>query len=559
MRKLAPYFLTAAILFCAVLFYTVPALLRPDDISFDSEAACSLNDGWQWTDSAGTAHEVSLPATLPAAAGETVSLSLTLPDALQPGASLCIRTSLQNIRILVDGQELYSRGLDSSTYLGKVFGSSWNLVRLPGDAAGKTLTLELTSPYARSSGVVNSVSYGSRSALLFQIVRQHLPSLLIAAALLLIGLIILAGHFVLHEKRYNNSILLYLGFFILLSSCWMAGESKMLQFFSGNSFLITNLPYFALMLVPLPYGLYMDQLLGTGRHRGFLLLSWLYAANFCLSTLLILFQVIDFYQTVLWTDGMIGLGVLYSLVCTFYEAVASRSRGARIQLGAVLVLLFFVVAELFNFMFSSLLTISDYLRVGILLFVAINGITSVQKIESFNEADKEKAYLQKLAYTDLLTGGANRTAFYRDLEQLLAREDILTVAQLDVNGLKFINDHYGHAAGDEAIRDTYSCIQSAFGPLGTCYRMGGDEFLCLIPGEDAGKMQAAEQQFQELVRQRGKERDYPFSVAYGASVYRRGEADFQKIMEMYEDKRSSRFSRENAAPDGPWAGEKTEL
>lgn len=555
MKKLAPHFIAAAALFWGFLFLFIPLRLGTPGISFDTEASYPFNSGWSWTDTSGRTYSVTLPATLPAAAGETVSLTRALPDQLVAGSTLSIRTSLQNIRVFVNGRLVYDRGGDSSQYLGRVFGSSWNLIRLSPADAGGTVTLEITSPYARASGVINAVRYGSRSALLYTIAKANMPALLISAAVFLVGLVLFIGHFLLHEKRYNNSVLLYLGLFILLVALWMAGESKMLQFFFSNSFFITSLSYCALMLLPLPYALYMDTLLGTGRHKGFVLLAWICAANLIVCTAGALCEWFDFYDTVLFTDALIAVGLLYSLVCTFYEAVKCNNRSARIQLAAVLVLLAFAVAEIFNFYFSSLLTVSEYLRIGILLFVAINGVSSLKRIERLNEADKEKLYLQKLAYTDLLTGGANRTAFYRDLEKLLAEADVLTVVQFDVNGLKLINDQYGHTRGDQAICDACDCIRRAFGGLGGCYRMGGDEFLCLIRGDDSAALEAAKADFAKAVAALDAAREYPFSVALGASVYRRGEQEFQEILNlsdrsMYENKRSSKRGREDLSAQG---------
>ena len=50
----------------------------------------------------------------------------------------------------------------------------------------------------------------------------------------------------------------------------------------------------------------------------------------------------------------------------------------------------------------------------------------------------------------------------------------------DVNGLKYINDNLGHAAGDELIKGAASCLDNAFSKYGTVYRMGGDEFSAIL-------------------------------------------------------------------------------
>ena len=49
----------------------------------------------------------------------------------------------------------------------------------------------------------------------------------------------------------------------------------------------------------------------------------------------------------------------------------------------------------------------------------------------------------------------------------------------DINGLKEINDHFGHDAGDKLIIGAAQCIEQCFGSRGKLYRIGGDEFVVL--------------------------------------------------------------------------------
>ncbi len=100
--------------------------------------------------------------------------------------------------------------------------------------------------------------------------------------------------------------------------------------------------------------------------------------------------------------------------------------------------------------------------------------------------------LQLAAFTDALTGCANRRAFERDLERELARcsraELDLCVVAADLDGLKAINDSEGHAAGDRAILQLVEAFRRAMRGLDGVYRVGGDEFLIVLPdtsGDDA--------------------------------------------------------------------------
>jgi diguanylate cyclase (GGDEF)-like protein len=93
--------------------------------------------------------------------------------------------------------------------------------------------------------------------------------------------------------------------------------------------------------------------------------------------------------------------------------------------------------------------------------------------------------LQIAAFSDALTGCANRRAFERDLERELARcaraELDLCVVAADLDGLKRINDSEGHAAGDRALLRLVESFRRALRTLDGVYRLGGDEFVLVLP------------------------------------------------------------------------------
>ena len=89
----------------------------------------------------------------------------------------------------------------------------------------------------------------------------------------------------------------------------------------------------------------------------------------------------------------------------------------------------------------------------------------------------------------------------------------LRVILFDVDNLKLINDHYGHEKGDEALRCCCRCIREAFGEDISCYRIGGDEFVCLT--ERVETFRADEARFYEAKAEMAKTLDFPFSVSMG--------------------------------------------
>ena len=92
--------------------------------------------------------------------------------------------------------------------------------------------------------------------------------------------------------------------------------------------------------------------------------------------------------------------------------------------------------------------------------------------------------LSEQALTDPLTGLGNRRAFEQDLERELARANRhdrpVTVAVIDVDGLKRVNDTSGHAQGDELLRRLAGAIRVASRAADRGYRLGGDEFALIL-------------------------------------------------------------------------------
>ncbi|MDT3377711.1 diguanylate cyclase domain-containing protein [Labrys portucalensis] len=95
--------------------------------------------------------------------------------------------------------------------------------------------------------------------------------------------------------------------------------------------------------------------------------------------------------------------------------------------------------------------------------------------------------LERLSEKDGLTGIANRRYFDKAFElawrHAVRSGDPLSVAMIDVDHFKEYNDHYGHGAGDEALRQVAQALARAAGrPYDVVARYGGEEFVMLLPG-----------------------------------------------------------------------------
>lgn len=148
-----------------------------------------------------------------------------------------------------------------------------------------------------------------------------------------------------------------------------------------------------------------------------------------------------------------------------------------------------------------------------------------------------EAELRQLATTDAMTGLANRHYFLRQMELEMERFYRAPrnngLLMLDLDHFKHINDGYGHAAGDQVLRDFAARIQRHLRSVDLFGRMGGEEFCIFLPDTDlAGATALAERLCQAVAREpaRVEEASIAYTVSIGVSDFRPTDQSFAAIL-----------------------------
>lgn len=90
--------------------------------------------------------------------------------------------------------------------------------------------------------------------------------------------------------------------------------------------------------------------------------------------------------------------------------------------------------------------------------------------------------LQYASYHDSLTGLLNRNSFENELKQItIENNTVISIVVCDVDGLKIVNDEYGHTEGDNLLKLSANIIKQCFRDEDKIYRIGGDEFVVILP------------------------------------------------------------------------------
>lgn len=177
----------------------------------------------------------------------------------------------------------------------------------------------------------------------------------------------------------------------------------------------------------------------------------------------------------------------------------------------------------------------------------INRMATFIKVTT-TELEEANRKLSEMAVVDGLTGVGNKTAYLQKIHSL---DDAIrrgtasfTVYVFDLNGLKEINDKYGHESGDMAITDAAEALKAVFGKE-NLYRIGGDEFIAVFDGMKKPDTERCFADLEKAMRSldlTGKLYKGPLAIAKGAAAFCPGEdKEYRDVFRradqfMYEEK-----------------------
>lgn len=261
--------------------------------------------------------------------------------------------------------------------------------------------------------------------------------------------------------------------------------------------------------------------------------------------LLVGLSAVDYYS-----GPDVSVSLFYLLIVAF---VAWTTRQARLAVAsAIICAAVWLVAEVLTIGAPStaILVWNALTRLAILVTIAL----LIARLRA--ALDTEKA----LARTDFLTGLLNARAFAELASAEIARarrfDHTLAVAYLDLDDFKLVNDKLGHAQGDTLLREVAQLIRSQLRKTDTIARVGGDEFLVLLPETSRPDAVRAMEKLRKTLDAAMKERDLNVSFSIGVATYAGMAADVQVMIRtadalMYQAKAAGkncvRFERAETA------------
>lgn len=157
---------------------------------------------------------------------------------------------------------------------------------------------------------------------------------------------------------------------------------------------------------------------------------------------------------------------------------------------------------------------------------------AIQDITDYKKSEEEILYL---SFHDQLTGLYNRRFYEEKLLKLDNESNLpITIVMGDVNGLKLINDSFGHVMGDGLLKKAANAIKYGCRETDITARLGGDEFVIIMPKTDAIEAEKIISRIKKLTSEE-KIGVIDISISFGMETKTRIEEDIQEILKETED------------------------
>ena len=241
-------------------------------------------------------------------------ISITLPEEFDETRSICFYSVYQEVRVKLDGREIYSFLKPPGEKMMHAAPSYWNNVALPGGSAGSILEIELITPYESYGNFLPEVRSGTPDQAAHYIIMKTMPRLIVALAILFIGLVFCILAVIMRYYMVGNTGLYSLSLFVVVLAVFLATQQTTMLLRLNNRVSYIFIQHAALMLCPLAYSRYLMRVHKGGLRRLDQAIQLVSIANFVVVCILQFATPLDMPQLAGFTRVICALMIVYEFI-----------------------------------------------------------------------------------------------------------------------------------------------------------------------------------------------------------------------------------------------------
>lgn len=359
-----------------------------------------FSEGWKLVLEDGSKVDAIIPGKNPVERNENMVIENILPADLEDNLYMCFRNSKQEMKIYIDGELRQEYSTKDTRPFGRVSAVAYVYVHLTSDDAGKTIRVELCTDTSYT-GVLHEVIYGEMIDLFDYLFEKGGAELIIAMFVLILGLASIIISIALRMCYHKSVEMEYLGWALFLVAIWIIANSVFRQMIFPNISAISDVAFFTVMLVAIPFMLYLNQV-QSGRYAKLYLVAIIAGfIDFFVCTILHVGNIIDFSDSIKVIVAVEAASMALIGFTMIRDVIIGRIKDyLLVALGILGVCLSGVVQIILYLKWTTQFS-GAIIAVAMVFVLIISFINSMKDIFSIEE-DKQKALLSNRAKSKFL-------------------------------------------------------------------------------------------------------------------------------------------------------------
>ncbi len=444
-----------------------------------------------------------------------VYLHIDSPDGVS--MTLEIYSGHQAVRVYADAVQIYAIEGTGSIW-GSTSGALYNFIEIP--VAAEVVKVEIEAIYPEDRNREVEYYVGDGMAMMRSYVRNSVPNMLMSVLSIAMGAFLVGYWLITRRRVVIERSSLYFGLFTMVLGLWTLHETDFATILVANRTVASYCGYMLLMLAVVPFVLFIKTFMKVENDKLTFLICGEALISLVMNTIGHMSGLWYFKKSVITIHFSIALAMVYMVYAVIWRwRKYGVDQKVKANIIGAVVLIATVVIDIAAYYMKMKQT--DLIgRIGLLIYIFLLGKeTTVEFFKQVDEGRKAEIY-KELAEKDVMTGMYNRNAFDEWEYGCKSFDDVMLVT-FDLNNLKQCNDTLGHEVGDKYIIDSAELIQSIFGKIAKCYRIGGDEFCAVIMNANKVKV---EEYLQHLKNAQDfyntKSQDVNMQIACGYAKFR---------------------------------------
>lgn len=377
--------------FVICLYFVLGQVLLSNEQEIGEGEYRTFSDGWIWVKEDGTREEIEIPGKCEVKRNELIVVENVLPDDVRDNIYLCIRSSKQETEIYIDGKLRHIYTTEDTRPFGKVSAVAWVFVELTSEDAGKAIRMELQTD-SSYTGTFHDIHYGDRWEIWSTFFKEDGGGLIVGLLMLVLGISTVVIGSILKFIYKKNIEMEYLAWAVFLTAIWILSNSVFRQILFPSVSVISDMGFFMLMLIPIPFMLYLNHVQGERYKTLYAIMVGANLLDIVFCTILHIGNVVDFSDTNKIMCVIAALSILTMVVTLIRDVYTGKIKEYRlVALGILAICIAGVVEILIYFVWTNQFS-GSVVAMGLVFILIISFVNTINNILKM-EKEKQEALI----------------------------------------------------------------------------------------------------------------------------------------------------------------------